>query len=119
MRLNYVKSPFLFSERGIFYARELEIQSDLLILYIDISQEVIGMEVQIKDLGNGQGICLTESFLKENGLKINDVVEVSLENNKMILTKKFIHKTLKERSEPYGGELRLTGEFDWGEPCLS
>ena len=74
------------------------------------------MELQIKNWGNGQGLHIPKSLMKEAGLQLNDYLLVQVNADEIILRKTFRHKTLKERAEAYGGELHLSDELDWGEP---
>ena len=74
------------------------------------------MQAQVKEWGNSQGIRLSKEILKGAGIKLNDVLEVSVSNGVIILTKPFRHKTLEERAAEFDGKLMLDGEYDWGEP---
>lgn len=75
------------------------------------------MQAQVKEWGNSQGIRLSKEILKSAGIMFNDVLDVTISNGVIILTKPFRHKTLEERADKFGGKLMLDGEYDWGEPA--
>lgn len=75
------------------------------------------MQAQVKEWGNSQGIRLSKEILKSAGIMFNDVLDVTISNGVIILTKPFRHKTLEERAGEFGGKLMLDGEYDWGEPA--
>ncbi|MBR4540310.1 MAG: AbrB/MazE/SpoVT family DNA-binding domain-containing protein [Clostridia bacterium] len=77
------------------------------------------MEVQLKNWGNSQGIRFSKEFLRSAGFRPNDTLMAEIKEGKVILSRTFRHRTLRERSEAYGGELCLSDEMDWGEPCGS
>ena len=77
------------------------------------------MEVQLKNWGNSQGIRFSKEFLKSAGLQPNDTLTAQIVDGKIVLSRAFRHRTLKERAEPYQGELKLSEEIDWGEPLGS
>ena len=74
------------------------------------------MQVQVKTWGNSQGIRLSKDILQAANIGIDDLLEVSVSEGVITLVKTFRHKTLEERAAAFGGELRLDGEFDFGEP---
>jgi len=74
------------------------------------------MQVQLKNWGNSQGIRFSKEFLKSAGIQPNDTLTAQIIDGKIVLSRTFVHRTLKERAEPYGGELHLSDEMDWGEP---
>ena len=83
------------------------------------------MTTTIVKWGNSRGIRLPKPFLESLNLKDNDAVDIVLNNDKIIIKKKYRHKTLKQRAEefyrkdfetvlkenPYKFE-----EADWGQP---
>ena len=77
------------------------------------------MEVQLKPWGNSQGLRFSKEFLKSAGFQPNDTLTAEIVDGKIVLSRVFRHRTLKERAEPYGGELRLSEEIDWGGPAGS
>ena len=74
------------------------------------------MQTQVKTWGNSQGIILTKAMLNDSGFKVNDILDVTVSDGSIILTRQFRHKTLEERAKAYNDRLNLTGEFDWGDP---
>ncbi len=80
------------------------------------NHEVILMQVQIKPWGNSHGIRLSKSLLRDANIQPNDTLQIRLEDSKIILSKVFPHRSLKERAAAYGGQLNLSEEIDWGEP---
>lgn len=74
------------------------------------------MQTQVKEWGNSQGIRLPKEALKSAGIGINEILEVTVSNGVITLTKSFRHKTLEERALEFDGKLMLDGEYDWGEP---
>ena len=75
------------------------------------------MEVQVKKWGNSQGIRFPKAIMQEAGIQVDDVLQVDVEDGKIILSKPFYHKTLKERVLESGVPLSGIGELDWGEPA--
>ena len=49
------------------------------------------------------------------GIDINELLNISVSDGVITLTKTFRHRTLAERAADYGGNLNLDGEYDWGE----
>ena len=74
------------------------------------------MQAQVKEWGNSQGIRLPKKVLKNAGIVLNDILEVTVSNGVITLVKPFRHRTLEERAAEYDGKLMLDGEYDWGEP---
>ena len=74
------------------------------------------MQVKVANWGNSQGIRIPKQVLQEANIGINDVLDVNVGNGVITFVKPFRHKTLEERTAEFGGDLRLDGEFDWGEP---
>lgn len=67
------------------------------------------MEVQVKAWGNSQGIRFPKTVMQEARIRVED--------GKIILSRPFYHKTLKERVLESGVPLSGIGELDWGEPA--
>ena len=57
--------------------------------------------------------------MKQAGIKKDNTMTKEIKDGKIILTPGFRHRSLKERAEEYGGNLNISGEFDWGEPIGS
>lgn len=74
------------------------------------------MQTQVKEWGNSQGIRLPKEILKSAGIALNDILDVTVSNSSITLTKPFRHKTLEERAAEFDGNLLLDGEYDRGEP---
>ena len=74
------------------------------------------MQVQVKEWGNSQGIRIPKEILSNAGISLNEILDVSVSNGNIMLSKVFRHRTLEERAEEYGGQLNLDGEYEWGEP---
>ena len=77
------------------------------------------MQVQLKQWGNSQGVRFSKELLNTVGFKENDLLTVEVQDGKLILSRGFQHKSLKERAEKFGGQLNLSEEMDWGEPVGS
>ena len=75
------------------------------------------MEVQIKTWGNSQGIRFPKEVMREAGIGVNDVLNIEVSQGKIILSKPFRHRTLRERVEASGKELSGISELEWGEPA--
>ncbi len=73
------------------------------------------MQTQVREWGNSQGIRLSKEILKSTGIALNEVLDVSVSNGIITLSKPFRHKTLEERAAEFNGKLILDGEYDWGE----
>ena len=82
------------------------------------------MQTTIVKWGNSKGIRIPKAFLKDLQITENDVVEIKLENEKIIIeksnTKK--HRTCKERLADFYGENFdkkhvKQEEIDWGKPA--
>lgn len=74
------------------------------------------MTTQLRSWGNSQGIRIPKEILQEVSFSLNDNIDISVSDGKIILYETFTHKTLEERAAEYGGKLFLDGEYDWGEP---
>lgn len=74
------------------------------------------MQAQVKEWGNGQGIRLSKEILKSAGITLNDILDITVSNGIITLSKPFRHKTLEERAAEFDGKLMIDGEYDWDEP---
>jgi len=82
------------------------------------------MQTAVVKWGNSQGIRLPKTFLQTIQIAENDLVDVVLENEKIIIRKKNNtkkHKTTKERLADFYGTgkskiHRTQAEIDWGSP---
>lgn len=77
------------------------------------------MQAQVKEWGNSQGIRIPKEILKDAGISINEMLDITASNGVIMLAKRLRHKTLEERAAEYGGQLNLDGEYDWGNPVGS
>ena len=77
------------------------------------------MFTTIQKWGNSQGIRLPKAVLESVYLQENDSVEITTENDTIIIKKatrkRRAKKSLEERFENYSGDYPFT-EFDWGRP---
>ncbi|MBQ9157641.1 MAG: AbrB/MazE/SpoVT family DNA-binding domain-containing protein [Eubacterium sp.] len=73
------------------------------------------MQVQIVKWGNGQGIRIPKTMMKEAGMNLNEVLDISLIENKIIISKTFQPQSLEQRAAKFGGKLGPYHEYDWGE----
>ena len=74
------------------------------------------MQAQVKEWGNGQGIRLSKEILKSAGITLNDILDITVSNGIITLSKPFRHKTLEERAAEFDGKLMIDSEYDWDEP---
>lgn len=75
------------------------------------------MTAKIQKWGNSQAVRIPRVILEMALLQPNDDVELTVENNKIILQKvtEKKHITLEERLKDFDGEYTFT-EADWGKP---
>lgn len=72
------------------------------------------MEARLQKWGNSDGIRIPKSFLKELGLKTNDMVELIQLENKIIITKSNKPSiSLEKRFKEYNGKDKVE-PYDWG-----
>ncbi len=74
------------------------------------------MVAQVKAWGNGQGIRLSKELLNSLNIHKDDLLDIKVEDGKIILSKTFKHKTLEERVKEFGGEMPKFEEYNWGQP---
>jgi len=81
------------------------------------------MQTNIVKWGNSHGIRLPKVFLQNIKVFENDPVDITLENEKIIIKKieKKDHKTIKQRLVDFYGEnfeqfASSQNEIDWGKP---
>jgi len=82
------------------------------------------MQTTVVKWGNSHGIRLPKAFLQNIKIFENDPVDVTLENEKIIIRKinDSGHKTIKERLINFYGETyeqfsSRQNEIDWGRPA--
>ena len=59
------------------------------------------MLATLQKWGNSHGIRLPKQILNDLDIKVNDKLNIEVENDKMIIKKEKTHKTLKERLEDF------------------
>lgn len=74
------------------------------------------MKTQIRSWGNSQGVRLSKDILDTAGMTTDEILDVIVSEGRIILSKRFKHRSLEERAAEYGGGLGLDGEYDWGDP---
>ncbi len=74
------------------------------------------METSIKTWGNSQGIRIPKEYLTQLGITKQTLLDISIEDGKIVISKVFRHKTLEERIMESGKPLEASGEYDFGEP---
>ena len=72
------------------------------------------MDVTLKEWGNSKGIRIPKSIVKDLKLAIDDVLDIYVEDGRIIIEKPIHHTTLEERIEKYG-KLVNAGEYDYGD----
>ena len=77
------------------------------------------MRTTIQKWGNSQGVRLPKSILEELLLQENDPVEITTDNDVIIIKKptrkRRARVSLEERFADYNGDYQCT-EYDWGKP---
>ena len=74
------------------------------------------MEAKLQKWGNSVGIRIPSNILKSLNLKINDILELKEENEKIIITKPETKKiSLEKKFKKYKGK-NLAKEFNWDDP---
>lgn len=74
------------------------------------------MQAQVKEWGNSQGIRIPKEVLRDAGISMNEMLDITVSDGVITLERTFRHKTLEERALEYGGRLNLDGEHNWGNP---
>ena len=59
------------------------------------------MLATLQKWGNSHGIRVPKQLLTDLDIKVNDKLNIEVENDKMIIKKEKTHKTLKERLENF------------------
>ena len=77
------------------------------------------MQVQLKPWGNSQGIRFSRDFLNRAGIRPDEVLTAEIVDGKIVLSREFAHRSLRERAAEYGGRLNLSDEIQWDEPAGS
>ena len=74
------------------------------------------MVTSIKDWGNSQGIRIPKEYLKQLGITKDTLLDISIEDGKIVISKVFKHKTLEERIMESGKLIETSEEYDFGDP---
>ena len=73
------------------------------------------MEARLQKWGNSVGVRIPHNLLKELNIKVNDLINLELLENKIVITKQVNPKiSLAERFKEYHGD-NLAKEFTWDE----
>ena len=73
------------------------------------------MEIRIQKWGNSSGIRIPSNILKSLNIKVNDILEIEQEGDKIVIrVPKKAKISLKDRFLEYKGE-NLAKEFSWDE----
>ena len=75
------------------------------------------MEAKLQKWGNSDGIRIPSNILKSLELKTNDIIELTVQDNQIIIKKSEKSKeiSLKERFAKYKGP-NLAKDFTWDAP---
>ncbi|MBR2121891.1 MAG: AbrB/MazE/SpoVT family DNA-binding domain-containing protein [Lachnospiraceae bacterium] len=73
-------------------------------------------QTAVRAWGNSQGIRIPKTIMESMSLNVNDVLDITVENDMIILKKAFRHKSFEERLSAYNGKISLC-DFDWGDPA--
>ena len=73
------------------------------------------MKTLVRPWGNSQGIRISRELLNLLGIAVNEEVALSIDNNRLIISKIVQRKSLEEYAQPYGGKLGPYKEFDFGD----
>ena len=74
------------------------------------------MQVQICSWGNGNAIRLSKAIMETLNMKTKDILDVTIENDAIVLRKSVTHKTLEQRVAETGIPLIPNDEYDFGDP---
>jgi len=73
------------------------------------------MEAKLQKWGNSVGIRIPSSILKSMNIKINDILNIEEQENKIIISIPKKRKiSLKDKFKEYNGE-NLAKDFSWDE----
>ena len=61
-------------------------------------------------------VRIPKEILRDAGISLNEILDVTVSDGVIMLAKRLRHKTLEERAAEYDGQLNLDGEYDWGVP---
>lgn len=70
--------------------------------------------VALKPWGNSQGIRIPKSILQQLNIESSDLMQISVEDEAIVLRKVYRHKSFEERLSAYGDEITVS-DFDWDD----
>lgn len=70
------------------------------------------MEMKLQKWGNSLGVRLPSNILKSLNLKVDDVINIREEDEKIIITKVEKKISLEEKIKAYEGE-NISKDFEW------
>ena len=73
------------------------------------------MKTVVRPWGNSQGIRISRELLSLLGISVNEEVDLSVEQDRLVIRKSVQRKSLEEYARPYGGKLGPYTEFDFGD----
>ena len=74
------------------------------------------MEIRLQKWGNSDGIRIPSIILKNLGIKTNDKLNITQEEDRIVISKSKRPKiSLEERFKKYYGDMKVE-PYDWGEP---
>lgn len=74
------------------------------------------MEARLQKWGNSAGIRIPSNILKSLDIKINDILNIEQDDEKIVISIPKKQKiSLEERFKRYNGD-NLSKEFSWDEP---
>ena len=73
------------------------------------------MTSSLKPWGNSMGIRIPKKILEMTSFTADDTLNITVDNDVIIIKKAFVHKSFEERLAEYDGKISAA-EFDWGEP---
>lgn len=79
------------------------------------SLEVHIMRVTVQSLGDEYVIHLPVELLAALSIKPNEILNATVRDRQIIISKPLQHFTLAERASKFNGNLNLSEEISWGE----
>lgn len=79
-------------------------------------------QVPVSKWGNSQGIRIPRAVMELLRVKVNDVVEIKVQDEELIISKKKSYKNLQERLESFYNQpienifVESKEDIDWGTP---
>ena len=57
--------------------------------------------------------------LNNGGIRSDEALIAEIVDGKIVLSREFAHRSLRDRAAEYGGRLNLSDEIQWDEPAGS